>query len=135
MRICEGCRKPDSCIVDYETKCKPNLCHPTADERAETHHDNCPKLTHEVRPLYRATRLIHTPKHPDGQLEPKWIAEGWRMKRDGKDVFRVKMLCRACIQAVYEREERHKEYVKACKKAAGHDDRTYSQLLVMQSAI
>lgn len=133
MRNCVGCGKPDQCVVDYETKCKPNLCSPTADERAETHHDNCPKLTHEVKLLYRATRLINTPQHPEGQLEPKWIAQGWQLKRDGKDVFRVKMLCRACIQDVYERESRQKEYEKACKKARGIDDRTYSQMLAEQS--
>lgn len=133
MRTCEACGKSDSCVVDYETKCKPNLCPPMADERAETHHDQCPKLTHEVRPLYRPAKLINTPAHPEGQLEPKWIAEGWKLVRDGTDVFRKKMLCRACIQVVYEREERRKEYLKACKKARGEDDRTYSQLLVMQS--
>lgn len=134
MRICEACSKPDSCVVDFETKCKPNLCRPDADERAETHHDACPKLTHEVRLLFRPAKLINTPKHPEGQLEPKWIAEGWKIRRDGKDVFRVKMLCRACIQSVYEREERRKEYLQACKKARGEDDRTYSQLLALQSA-
>lgn len=133
MRTCEACGKPDSCVVDYETKCKPNLCPPDADERAETHHDQCPKLTHEVRWLYRTAKLINTPRHPEGQLEPKWIAEGWKLIRDGSEVFRRKMLCRKCIQDVYEREARQKEYQKACKRALGVDDRTYSQILAMQA--
>lgn len=133
MRLCETCSKPDSCIVDYETPCKPSLCPPTADERAETHHENCPKLTHEVRPLYRATKLIHTPRHPEGELEHRWRT--WKIVKDGKDIFRVKLLCRQCIQNVYATEERQKDYLKACKKAAGIDDQTYSQLLAMQSAI
>lgn len=133
MRNCQGCGKADSCVVDYETKCKPSLCPPDADERAETHHDQCPKLTHEVKLLYRAGKLIHTPKHPEGQLEHKWLADGWTTKRDGRDIYRTKMLCRSCIQAVYETESRRKEYEKACKKARGEDDRTYSQLLSQQS--
>jgi len=133
MRFCESCSKPDACVVDYETPCNPKLCPPTADERAETHHDGCPKLTHEVRPLYRPAKLIHTPRNPEGELERRYA--GWKIKRDGKDVFRVRMLCRACIQAVYLQEERHKDYVKACKKAAGKDDQTYSQMLAMQSTI
>lgn len=133
MRACETCNKPDSCIVDYETPCNPKLCPPNADERAESHHDQCPKLTHEVRPLYRAAKLINTPRHPEGELEPKW--RGWKIIKDGKDIFRMKMLCRSCIQNVYATEERQKDYAKACKKALGQDDQTYSQLLAMQSTI
>jgi hypothetical protein len=133
MRVCESCSKPDRCIVDYETKCNPKLCRPDADERPETHHDRCPKLAHEVLKLERVAKLIHTPKHPEGQLEPKLITEGWKVLVDGKTTFRFKMLCRSCIQAVYDRESRHKEYLKACKKARGEDDRTYSQLLTQQS--
>lgn len=133
MRNCQACAKPDQCIVDYETPCKPKLCPPTADERAETHHDQCPKLTHEVRLLFRPAKLINTPAHPEGQLDTKWLVDGWKVKRDGKDVFRTKMLCRSCIQSVYDREARQKEYLKACKKARGEDDRTYSQLLTQQS--
>lgn len=135
MRICSACQRLDACVVDYETRCDPKLCPPTADERAETHHDQCPKLTHEVRLLYRPTKLIHTPQHPEGQLEGKWLREGWRLVKDGTDLYRAKMLCRRCIEATYEREERHKDYQKACKKAMGQDDRTYAQLLAQQSAI
>lgn len=133
MRKCESCDKPDACVVDYETPCKPDLCPPTADERSETHHDSCPKLTHEVRKFYRAAKLVHTAAHPEGELEMKYRRTGWKLIQDGKSLFRWKMLCRACIQIEYEREERQKDYVKACKKAAGQDDQTYSQMLAQQS--
>lgn len=132
MRVCEACAKPDSCVVDYETGCG-SKCDPRADERAESHHDSCPKLTHEVRLLLRVAKLVHTPAHPEGELERKYSADGWKTRRDGRDIFRTKMLCRACIQAVYELEQRQKDYAQACKKALGHDDQTYSQMLAQQS--
>lgn len=132
MRICESCARPDSCIVDYETKCG-GKCDPRADERSETHHDSCPKLTHEVRLLLRVAKLVNTPAHPEGELERKYSADGWKIRKDGRDVFRTKMLCRACIQAVCERDQRQKEYETACKRALGQDTQTYSQMLAQQS--
>lgn len=135
MRICESCKKPDGPIVDYEKACKPELCPPTADERPETHHDRCPKLEHDVVRLERPVKLIHTPKHPEGELELKYRLQGWKLLKDGNHIFRYRMLCRACIQRIFDIEERHKDYLKACKKAAGKDDQTYSQLLAMQSMI
>jgi hypothetical protein len=133
MRKCEACSKPDAPALEYEGVCKPDLCPPTADERPETHHDACPRLIHEVRRLYRPAVLVHTPAHPEGQLETKWLREGWVIVKDGRDVFRMKMLCRACILKVYEREANHKEYVKACNRAMGDDGMTYSQLLARQA--
>lgn len=133
MRLCEDCSKPDSYIVDYETKCDRTLCRPDADERPETHHDNCPKLTHDVVRLERVAKLISTPRHPEGQLEHKYIIEGWKLLKNGMTWMRYRMLCQSCVRKVYDREARQKEYMKACKKARGEDDRTYNQLLTQQS--
>lgn len=133
MRSCETCRRPDRCIVDYEIKCRPGKCSPQADERAETHHDSCPKLTHEVVALTRVAKLVHTPAKPDGELEYRYRREGWKLLVNGDKTFRYKMLCRKCIENVYDAEARRKDYEKQCKRAMGQDDRTYSQLLAMQS--
>lgn len=133
MRSCEGCGRPDAPALDFDIPCKPSLCPPTADERPETHHDECPRIIHEVRKLYRPAKLEHTAKQPEGELPRKWKREGWKLWRDGAELFRWKMLCRACIETVYQREENHQEYLQACKRARGDDDRTYSQLLTQQA--
>lgn len=132
-RSCETCGAADRATLDFEIPCKASLCPPDADGRPETHHDNCPRLMHEVRKLYRPATLEHTAKHPEGELQRKWRAEGWKVLKDGKDLFRWKMLCRACIQTVYDREESHKEYLQACKRARGDSDQTYSELLAQQA--
>lgn len=131
MRVCESCRKPDAPAVDHEISCKN--CPPTADERASSHADDCPKLIHEVRKLYKPAKLISTPGHPEGELEQKWRREGWKVIRDGREVFRWKMLCRGCIEKEAERDMVRRDYVKACKKARGQDDRTYGQLMMQQA--
>ena len=133
MRNCEGCGKADQPALDFDIACKPNLCPPTADERPETHHDNCPKVMHEVRKLYRPAELEHTAAHPEGELSRKLRTEGWKLLRDGKDLFRWRMLCRGCIETEYQREENHREYLKACQRARGESDQTYSQLLAQQA--
>ena len=132
-RSCETCGAADRPALDYEIACKPELCPPDADERPESHHDNCPRLQHEVRKLYRPAILEHSALHPEGELSRKLRAEGWKTQRDGRDLFRWKMLCRACIQTIYEREENHKQYLQACKRARGDSDQTYSQLLTQQA--
>jgi hypothetical protein len=133
MRSCEGCGRLDAPALDFDIPCKSDLCPPTADERPDTHHDSCPRLIHEVRKLYRPATLEHTAKHPEGELQKKWRLEGWKVMKDGRDLFRWKMLCRACIQTVYDREESHKEYLQACKRARGDSDQTYSELLAQQA--
>jgi hypothetical protein len=133
MRCCETCGREDAPALDFDVECKRDLCPPTADERPETHHDSCPKLIHEVRKLYRPGVLVHTEAHPEGELSRKWRIEGWKLMRDGKDLFRWKMLCRKCIGVVYEREDNHKEYLKACKRARGESDQSYSDLLAQQA--
>jgi hypothetical protein len=120
-------------VIDPDVPCKPGECDPKADYRPETHHDSCPKFSHEVVKLFRPAKMVATPKQPQGELEPKWRREGWKVMKDGRQTFRWKMLCRSCIQVVYEREEHHRDYVKACKAARGDDDRTYSKMLTAQS--
>lgn len=133
MRACEDCGTNDQPTLDHDIPCKPNLCPPTADERPETHNDQCPRLMHEVRKLYRPAEVEHTAAKPEGELSRKLRGEGWKILRDGKDLFRWKLLCRACIQRIYEREANHKDYLKACKRARGESDQTYSQLLSDQA--
>jgi hypothetical protein len=92
----------------------------------------CNKVMHSVRPLVEPVRLISTPRHPEGQLPTKWLNEGWKLHIDGKNTFRVKMLCRNCIDKEALRESIQRDYQKACKAARGQDDRTYGQLMIQQ---
>ncbi len=133
MRICAQCGCEDRPVLELDRECLPKTCSPTATEDPATHADTCPRLSHDVVKLMRPAKLVATAKKPDGQLEARWLQDGWSVLRDGRDVFRWKILCRKCVAAVFEREERHKEYLQACKKARGEDDKTYTQLLTEQS--
>lgn len=131
MRQCENCKRQDAPVLDHDRPCKN--CSPLADERAESHMDNCPKLIHEVRQYYKSAKLVNTPAYPEGELEPRWKREGWKLLRNGNEWYRWKMLCRSCIEKEAERDLVRRDYLKACKKARGVDDRSYGQLMVSQA--
>jgi hypothetical protein len=135
MRKCENCSLIDRPLLDAMRSCDPNTCDPALRDSMNPadHGMGCNKVLHEVRPLFEPATLVNTPRAPDGELTAKYRAEGWKVKRDGKNVFRWKMLCRNCIEKEAEREMVRKDYAKACKKARGQDDRTYGQLMIQQS--
>jgi hypothetical protein len=80
--------------------------------------------------LLRQADLIRTEAHPEGQLPQAKVRAGWKLVRDGRDQFRVKMLCRDCISLEVQREESKREYEKKCAALLGKTDQTYSQMLV-----
>jgi hypothetical protein len=133
MRQCSNCRVADQAVMDFGRECSEK-CNPAIRESGnpDDHSASCNKVLHEVRPLHEPVILVNTPKSPAGELPIKWKREGWRLLRDGRNTFRVKMLCRECIDKEAMRELVHKDYVKACKAARGQDDRTYGQLMVQQ---
>lgn len=135
MRICEGCGAKDRPALEFEGACSKNCDPRKATEDPSTHFDDCPRLIHEVRLFFRRATLEHTPRHPDGELSRRFRVEGWKLFRDGRDIFRKKMLCRDCIVKEGERDVLRREYQKACKAARGISTETYSQMLVRQSGI
>jgi hypothetical protein len=130
MRECEQCKVPDRLVMDFQEKCIRSKCDPRTanDQDPLSHHDDCPKLIHEVRRLERAAKLEHTEAHPEGELSAKLRGEGWKLLRDGKHLLRWRMLCRTCIAREEQRESQHRHYLAACKKLR-HEDPTYTQML------
>ena len=89
-------------------------------------------MTHEVVLYYKLvkqTDLVRTEARPEGQLPPSKLREGWKLVRDGRDQFRVKMLCRDCIGLECQREDSRREYLAKCKALQGKTNQSYSQML------
>lgn len=120
--------------MDFSRPCSTK-CDPKDIENGDpyAHHITCHKVLHEVRDYVKRVQLVITPRHPEGTMPHKWVAEGWQFKKDGADTFRFKKLCRNCIEKEVERDMVHKDYLKACKTARGEDDRTYGQLMIQQA--
>ncbi len=121
--------------MDFSRECDPRTCNPLYWDSADytQHGAGCSKVLHEVRQYVKPVTLVITARHPEGEMPTKWRREGWTFQRDGRGGFRWKMLCRNCIEKEAEREMVHRDYVKACKKARGVDDRTYGQLMMQQA--
>lgn len=134
MRQCSNCKIVDRPVIDFDRPCRPELCSPGVQDNLDpsAHADGCPKVIHEVRHYFEPVKLIITPKHPEGELPYKYQREGWKLRKDGRNLFRWKMLCRNCIEKEAEREMVHRDYLKACKAARRIDDRTYGQLMIQQ---
>lgn len=134
MRTCANCKVVDHPIMDFGRDCSPK-CDPKIRDSGNPydHHQSCHKVLHEVRDYVKPVGLVITPRHPEGAMSHKWVAEGWTFKRDGSGTFRFKKLCRNCIEREVERDMVHKDYLKSCKTARGEDDRTYGQLMIQQA--
>lgn len=134
MRTCEQCKQADRAVLEFDGSCK-GKCSPLATDDPETHSDECPRVIHEVRRFYvRVKRedVLFDAGLPDGKLRQKYVAEGWKLKRDGHDLFRWRMLCRHCIERESERAMVQRDYKKGCEKARGEDNRSYGQFMLEQ---
>lgn len=131
MRSCTQCKKPDAPRLEFDASCK-GKCDPRATEDPATHSDECPRLTHEVVLYYKFVKqadLVRTEQRPEGQLAQSQLRNGWKLVRDGRDQFRVKMLCRDCIGLECQKEDSRKEYERKCAALLGQTNKTYSQML------
>jgi hypothetical protein len=130
MRSCQDCGVADRLVMDFQEPCIKSKCNPlTANEQDPlSHHDDCPKLIHEVRRVEKAAKLEHTERHPEGELSQKLQREGWQLLTTGRHTLRWKMLCRKCIAIEEQRAKQHQHYLKACKALRGEDP-TYNQML------
>lgn len=133
MRQCSSCKVADQPVMDFSRDCAKD-CDPAIrnDGDAELHHFACNKVLHEVRPYFQPVKLVSTPRHPEGELPQKWQRDGWKVRKDGSNVFRWKMLCRNCIDQEALREAIALDYQKACRAARGQGDKTYGQLMIQQ---
>lgn len=89
-------------------------------------------MTHEVVLYYKLVQqadLVRTELKPEGQLPQSQLRAGWKLVRDGRDQFRVKMLCRDCIGVEVQREASRREYQAKCKALLGGANKSYSQML------
>jgi hypothetical protein len=130
MRICQNCHKPDSTILDPQEKCFPDKCNPSKanDQDIDSHYVDCPKLIHDVRDYPRLVQVLTTAKPEPEPLSDKYLREGWKWIRNGNNVFRYKTLCRSCIGIEAQREENHRNYLRACAKTK-QSDYSYNQIL------
>lgn len=128
MRLCQQCNKPDRLTVDPSQKC---LCKPgtTTDEDAASHHDDCPKLCHYVVRWLRVIRVPYGLSFDTYMLSPKETAEGWKKIVNGSYLFKFKVLCPDCIGIHVQREELHKEYLRACAKSGPKREKSYTDIL------
>jgi len=89
-------------------------------------------MSHDVVLYYKLVKqadLVRTEQRPEGQLTQSQIRNGWKLVRDGRDQFRVKMLCRDCIGNEALKEASRKEYEAKCAALLGQNNKTYSQML------
>lgn len=119
-RVCQTCGALDAPVLEYDFQCRGRSCSPIADENIATHADTCTSMIHEVRTypkLVQKRELIYTnPKMPNGDMLPKWYRAGWKLRSDGGNLFRYKMLCRSCIEIEAQRERNHQDYLNACER-------------------
>jgi hypothetical protein len=137
MRQCDNCKKPDHPTIDPSARCRMNRTtgNPECDPRQDqwdiaTHVDDCPRIRHEVVEYRRVVQTLSWMRPVADPLPLRLQAEGWRIKVEGTFVYRVKMLCNACIVNEVQRETRQRNHLKAKRAAAGKDTTTYNQILL-----
>jgi hypothetical protein len=131
LRNCTQCHKPDAPRLEFDASCK-GKCDPRATEDPATHSDDCPRISHEVVLYYKLVKqvdLVRTEVSPEGQLPRSLLLAGWKLVRDGRDQFRVKMLCRDCIGLEVQKDASRKEYQAKCAALLGQTNKSYSQML------
>lgn len=134
MRHCGNCNKEDSPWYDG-TPCSCGL--PQRDEPAlpQEHVQDCKALAHNVvlYPVRVATTDLTYDANGEAQLRSaQYLRRGWKLLRNGMRWYRVKYLCRECIELEEAARERRRDYEKACKAVKGVDETTYSQMLASQ---
>lgn len=90
------------------------------------------EMHHEVREYLHWIALPELT--PQDELPTHWRMKGWKLKRDGEEYFRYKLLCRDCIRKDYEAGKMREAYKKLCKAARGQNDQTYSEMITNYAA-
>lgn len=94
------------------------------------HAPDCNGIAHEV--ILYPVRMAVSELTPDKKLGTYYTSKGWKLMQNGLRWYRVKYLCRQCIIAEDQAQERKREYENACKAARGVDTLTYAQMLAQQ---
>lgn len=130
MRNCSNCNKEDRPWFE-DAPCSCGAYQEHDDDPSPLKHDpSCKMLGHEV--VRYPVRIAKSDLTHDGKLGSYFTAKGWSLRQDGQRFYRVKMLCRACIELEKGCQARRQDYEKACKAARGLDNQTYAQMLASQ---
>lgn len=133
MRNCSVCNAEDKPWFE-ETPCSCGVFKPHDDDPSPLKHDPvCRSLGHEV--VMYPVRIAVADLTHDKKLGSYYSARGWNLKQNGQRWYRVKMLCRACIEAENGAQARRADYEKACKEARGIGNSTYAQMIALQTMI
>lgn len=131
MRLCSSCHKEDKPWFEYDTPCSCGAASLHEDDPTPLKHSpECKSLGHEV--VLYPVRMAKADLTFDAKLGSYYSQRGWRLKQNGNRWYRVKYLCRACIELENSAQARKAEYEKLCKAARGVDDQTYAQMLASQ---
>lgn len=130
MRTCVACHKPDAPWFEPY----PCSCSRQADGAepipADEHAPDCKCLGHEV--VTYPVRIAKSDLTFDGKLPQTWTSKGWVLRQNGMRFYRMKMLCRDCIELEVSAQSRREEYQKLCKAARGESSQSYAQFLASQ---
>lgn len=130
MRNCSSCNKEDKPWFE-DSPCTCGAYKPHDDDPSPLKHlPECHSLGHEV--VRYPVRIAKSELSNDEKLSSYYRQRGWVLMRDGQRFYRVKMLCRACIELENSAQSRRHEYEKACKAARGVETQTYAQMLASQ---
>lgn len=133
MRACAQCGKADAPWFEPEPcSCGAAQAH-EENPSVEAHAADCNAVGHVV--VLYPVRMARSELQFNGAemvLGAYWRQLGWVLKRNGERWYRVKMLCRGCIEAHDDAQQRRRDYEKACRRARGVEDTTYAQMLAAQ---
>jgi hypothetical protein len=131
MRNCSACHKEDKPWFEYDIPCSCGGAELHEDDPSPLKHKaECKSLAHEV--VLYPVRMAKADLTHDGKLGSYYSQRDWKLMQNGNRWYRVKFLCRACIELENSAQSRKAEYEKLCKAARGVDDQTYAQMLASQ---
>jgi hypothetical protein len=131
MRVCSACGKEDRPWFENEPcNCGAGKRH--EDDPSPLKHDpSCRCLGHEV--IAYPVRMAESELTFDKKLPAYWIERKWQLRNNGGRFYRVKVLCRQCMLAEDQAQDRKRDYEKACAAARGQETQTYAQMLAAQT--
>jgi hypothetical protein len=131
MRTCGNCQKQDApWFAHADCNCPQKDIRYDDDPSPLKHAPDCNGIGHEVAlyPVRMDASLLTWEK----KLPASWVARGWALKQNGGRWYRVKMLCRGCIELEETAQERQREYEQKCRETRGIEALSYAQMLANQ---
>ena len=129
MRCCARCSVSDRPLILRDQDCTCGAGIGAAD--AEHVERGCRRVSHWVAEFPKEIARSQLVRDQDAHFGFKLPAQyrGWELREYRGRMYRVKALCRDCIELESEIDARQKEYKSQCAKARGERTMTYSNLL------